>query len=270
MSARAQPLVASFTGAIGRAMIAERISRQPGLLQSLDPRVRVLGLLALLTAVILAHRLLTIAALLVLATVLALCSAVTLGTLAKRVWLVVFLFTGLMALPALFITPGAVLWSWRGTGLTITATGLKTCVLLILRVETAVTFTTLLVLATPWTQLLQALRALRLPQMATSILAMTHRYIFLLTETATQMFESRQSRQVGQLDPAARRKMMAGAAGALLGKSMDLSQDVYLAMQARGFRGELRSLTSFRMRARDYLGLACFFLLACLAVWAGR
>ena len=64
--------------------------------------------------------------------------------------------------------------------------------MLILRVETAVTFTTLLILCTPWTHVLKALRAFRLPKEAIAMLAMTHRYVFLLVETAGQMLESRQ------------------------------------------------------------------------------
>ena len=68
-----------------------------------------------------------------------------------------------------------------------------------LRVETAVTFTTLLILCTPWTHVLKALRALRLPKEAITMLAMTYRYVFLLVDTAGQMFESRRSRTVGVL-----------------------------------------------------------------------
>ena len=37
---------------------------------------------------------------------MALLSGVSLATLAKRVWLVVLAFTGVIALPAIFLTPG--------------------------------------------------------------------------------------------------------------------------------------------------------------------
>ena len=114
---------------------------------------------------------------------------------------------------------------------------MTTAVLLIARVETAVTFTTLLILCTPWAHVLKALRSFRLPQEAIAMLAMTHRYIFLLVETASQMLESRQSRTVGRLPAAEQRRMTARTAGVLLSKSIDLSNDVYLAMQSRGFRG---------------------------------
>ncbi len=75
--------------------------------------------------------------------------------------------------------------------------------LLVLRVETAVTLTTLLVLTTPWMHILKSLRSLHVPQEVVMMLAMTHRYVFLLAETAGQMFESRQSRTVGELSRSA-------------------------------------------------------------------
>jgi len=45
---------------------------------------------------------------------------------------------------------------------------------------------------------------------------------------------------------------------------------VYLAMLSRGFRGEVRLLTDFRLQPRDYVGLTAFLFTGCLAVWMGR
>ena len=259
-----------FTRALGRALVSEEIARQSGLLQSLDPRVRLLGLLSLVLAVTLCWKLWVIAVLFLLALVLAVLSKVSLATLAKRVWLVVLAFTGVIALPAIFLTPGTPIAAIAGGGIQITRQGLATAALLIVRVETAVTFTTLLILCTSWTHVLKALRSFRLPQEVVAMLAMTHRYIFLLVETAGQMFESRQSRTVGQLRGADRRRMTARTAGVLLSKSIDLSNDVYLAMQSRGFRGDIRILSEFHMRPWDYVGLFAFLAAGGLAVWMGR
>jgi cobalt ECF transporter T component CbiQ len=239
-------------------------------LQALDPRVRLIGLLSLVLAVTLSHRISVVVTLFVVAVVLALLSHVSLRSLAVRVWLVVLLFTGVIALPALFLTPGEPVASYPAGALHVTAQGVATALLLIARVETAVTLTTLLVLTTPWMYILKALRALRMPQEVVMMLAMTHRYIFLLAETAGQMFESRQSRTVGTLDRASQRRMTARTAGVLLSKSVELSNDVFLAMQSRGFRGDAKVLSEFRMRSSDYLGLAAFLLVGVAAVWIGR
>ena len=69
-----------------------------------------------------------------------------------------------------------------------------------MRAETAATLSVLIVLCTPWNNVLKALRVLRLPTVLVVILGMTYRYIFLLLRTAHDMFESRRSRMVGQLD----------------------------------------------------------------------
>lgn len=256
--------------ALGHALVSEQVARQPGLLQAFDPRVRVAGLLGLVLAVTLSHRISVVLALLCAAVLIALLSKVSLMTLTTRVWLVVLLFTGVIALPALFLTPGDAIFTTADGGLRITAQGATTALLLIARVEAAVTLTTLLVLCTPWMHVLKALRAFRIPQEVVMMLAMTHRYIFLLAETASQMFESRRSRTVGVLTGPEQRRMTARTAGVLLSKSVELSNDVFLAMQSRGFRGDVKILSEFRMRVWDYVGLTAFLVIAILAVWMGR
>ncbi len=259
-----------FARAVSKALQSEQAATQPGLLQHLDPRVRVLGILALVVSVILCRRPEAIAAIFVVAVALAVASRVSLASLAKRVWLVVLGFSGVIAVPALFLTPGEPLVTARALHLSISVQGVRTAVLLVLRVETAATLTTVLVLATSWTHILKALRSLRLPAEVVTMLAMTHRYVFLLIETANQMFESRQSRTVGILSGAERRRMTTRTAGVLLSKSIELSQEVYLAMLSRGFRGDVRLLSDFRLQPRDYVSLTAFFLTACGAVWMGR
>ena len=64
--------------------------------------------------------------------------------------------------------------------------------------------------------------------------------------------------------------MTSRTAGVLLSKSVELSHEVYLAMVSRGFRGEIRLLTDFRMRPRDCVGLTVFILAGSLAMWMGR
>jgi cobalt/nickel transport system permease protein len=262
--------IQGFTRAFSKSLLAEAAATRPGLLQQLDPRVRVVGILALVVSVILCRRIEVIAVLLLVAVAVAVASGLHLVSLAKRVWTVILGFTGLIALPALFLTPGAPLFAIPVVHLTVTAQGLRTGALLVLRVETAATFTVTLVLCTPWTHILKALRSFHLPAEVVVMLAMTHRYVFLLIETANQMFESRQSRTVGVLTGAEQRRVAARTAGVLLSKSMEMSHEVYLAMLSRGFRGDIHLWSDFRMRPRDYAGLTAFISAGCLAVWIGR
>jgi energy-coupling factor transporter transmembrane protein EcfT len=103
------------------------------------------------------------------------------------------------------------------------------------------------------------------------ILGMTYRYVFVILETALDMFESRKSRTVGVLEPAERRRLTAATAGVLLGKSLQLSGEVHLAMQSRGFRGEVHLMHDFRTRPSDWCWLAGFAGLAFgAAAWSLR
>jgi cobalt ECF transporter T component CbiQ len=265
-----QATLRGFTTAVSKALLSENVASRPGLLQTLDPRVRVLGLFALVAAVVLSRQISVIAALFLIAVLLAAASRVKIAVLAKRLWWIIFGFSGFIALPAVFLTPGQPVFRLPWLPLSISAQGLRAAALLILRVETAATLTTVLALSTPWTHILKALRSLHLPAEAVTMLAMTHRYVFLLIETAGQMFESRQSRTVGALSGREQRRMMARTAGVLLNKSIELSHEVYLAMLSRGFRGEVPLLKDFRMRTRDYLGLSVLVVLAGAAVWIGR
>ena len=98
-----------FTEALERALFAEEMTARPGLLQALDPRVKVISVLALLVGASLSRSLAVIAAIYLLALVLAIASAIPAGFFVKRVWLALPFFTGMIALPALFITPGPAL-----------------------------------------------------------------------------------------------------------------------------------------------------------------
>jgi cobalt ECF transporter T component CbiQ len=257
-----------FARAITRAMLSEHTAQQRGLLQALDPRVRVIGLLVLVVAVTLVHKIAIVLTLFVAAALLAVVSNVSLLMLVRRVWLVVLAFTGVIALPALFVTPGDVIAT--SGQFVITQQGLRAAGLLVLRVETAVTLTTLLVVCTPWAHVLKALRALGLPKEAITMLAMTYRYVFLLVETATQMFDSRRSRTVGVLAPQEQRRMLARTAGVLLSKSVETGNEVYLAMRSRGFSGEVQVMSEFQLTAGDYAALLMFLAAGVVAVWAGR
>jgi cobalt/nickel transport system permease protein len=260
----------AFARTLSDSLMSEKFARNAGLLQSLDPRVRVGGVLGLVIAAVACRKVQAVAVLLLIAILIAILSSLDLASLARRVWVAVFIFTGLIALPALFVTPGRLLWTSPMLRVSISAQGLYSALMLILRVETAATLTATLVLCTPWVHILKALRSLLLPAEIVTMLMMTHRYLFLLMETAIQMFESRESRTVGVLSGPERRKMMGRTAGVLFSKSTELSQEVYLSMVSRGFRGEVYLLMDLHLGLGDYVALFLFIATACIMVWIGR
>jgi cobalt/nickel transport system permease protein len=274
MSARSRGVVerslATFVDALQHSFEAEELAKKNGLLQRLDPRVKLMAIAPLVLIAVLARQLAVIVALFALAVALALLSKVPLGMLLKRVWIGALAFTGLISVPALFLTPGRPIYSLPVLGWTITAQGLRAAIYLVMRAETASTLSVLLVLCTPWNNLLKALRVLRLPTVLVVILGMTYRYIFLLLRTAHDMFESRKSRMVGRLDGRELRRMAGASAGVLLSKTLQLSEDVHLAMRSRGFQGDIYVLDEFQTGWFDWVMLALFTVIAALAFWFGR
>jgi cobalt/nickel transport system permease protein len=262
--------IRGFLRVLQHALFAEQTAVAPGLLQRLDARVKLLGILLLIVAAIASHRLSVLAALLAAGIVLAIASRISVRTLAGKTWIAVLAFTGIIALPAIFLTHGDVTFRVPVLDWAASEQGLRAAAFLILRAMTSATLAALLVLCTPWAQLLRALRWFRIPAVLVTIVGMTYRYMFLLVQTAEEMFEAREARLIGILEPADRRRLAAGSAGLLLAKSLQLSGDVHLAMQARGFRGEVRLLDDPAPALKEWLALAAFSAVACLGMWLGR
>jgi cobalt ECF transporter T component CbiQ len=262
--------LSSLVNAMERALYAEELAQVDGLLQRLDPRIKVVGILALVMASAMAHRLWVIGAVFAVALTMAAMSRVSFGILAKRVWVAVLLFTGIIVLPAPFVIAGREVWRLPGLDWPVTAQGLASACYLVARVETAATLSVLLILSTPWNHVLKALRVLGVPVVLVVTLGMTYRYILLLLHTAHDMFESRCSRTVGKLEGRERRRMAASSAGVLMSKSLQLSGDVYSAMLSRGFRGEVYLLEDFHTSTIDWIMLGVFVALASSGFYFGR
>jgi cobalt/nickel transport system permease protein len=256
--------------AMERATAADTEAGRRGWLQQIDPRVKLAGLAGLATAVALAQRMDVLAALLALGVVLAVSSRLPIATVASGVWLTTLGFSLTLAVPALVLTPGRPMASVPWFGWSITGQGLASAGYLVLRAAATATFGFLLVFTTRWSLVLKALRAFRLPVVLVVVLGMTYRYILLLLDAAHDLFEARRSRAVGTLAGSDRRRLLAQTTGVLLAKSLQVSGEVYLAMQARGYRGEVYVLDDFAMGRTDWVALASFAAVTAVAVWAGR
>lgn len=252
--------VAGVAEALERVVFSEELARLPGFLQSVDPRAKTVAILLLLLATGLARHLVVVAAIYALGLLAASLSRLPLGDFTRRVWLGVPLFAGVVVLPSLFLLPGTPLLTLLDLPplwLAITDNGVSSALLLLARVGTSVSLALLLVTTTRWAEVLKALRALRLPEAFVVVLGMTYRYLFLFLHAANNMFMARRSRTVGVTSSAEQRRWAAGAAGSLVGRSLKLSDDVLLAMRARGFAGDIRTLGCSRaMRDEDWLLLA--------------
>jgi cobalt/nickel transport system permease protein len=259
--------IAHFTSVLQDSLFAEEAAAKSGWLQSMDPRVKACSFVLLLLAAAFGRSITVLTLIYSLSVILAAGSHVFSFSFFRRVWIFMPLYSLLIALPALFLTPGKQILSFGV--ITITQQGLRTAGFLVLRVAISVSFLLLLVVTTSWPRLLKALQELHVPKIVLFLIAMTYRYIYVLLHTANSLFLARKSRKVGLERWKSTSQWLGTMLGVLLGKSYQLSSDIYLAMQARGFRGEPATLGEFQLRASDYVWMFFFVLSAALAFYFG-
>jgi cobalt/nickel transport system permease protein len=259
-----------------QAIASEETAARPGLLQSLDARAKLLGVVALLVAVGLVRHIPVLAGIYLLTLVLAAASRIGLYWFVKRVWLFIPLFSGVIVAPAMFsfVTPGEVvlpLGHWLGHEVGLTRQGVTSAGLIVCRVATSISLVVLLTLTTSWPRLLSALRALFVPRLLVLVLGMAYRYIFVLLDSISEMVTARKARTVAARRSGRGARTVTGfSGGALFGKAHALSEEIHQAMLARGFRGEVRTLGRLRLRIVDGIWLAACLALAVLVVGGDR
>lgn len=237
---------------LGQSLEAERSAASKGWLQLRDPRAKILAMLTLLVGASFVHRPGTLAAAYALTLAVAASTRIPFGPLLRRQWLAAGLFTGLVALPAIFLTPGPAIVR-PPVGPAITGPGAEAAVRLLLRAVLSVHLALLLTQTTPWNRILRGLRGLGVPGLFVMILSVSHRYLLLLLGLAQEMLRGREARRVGRLPAAEARRQVAASAGALLIRAHDMGDEVFKAMAARGWRGEPRGLVPARWTAPDTL-----------------
>lgn len=244
-----------------------------GLLQRVDARAKLLGLLALIAVASASHHLATLALIYAGVLVAAHLSRLPLSPFVKRVWLAVPLFVGGVTLPVMLntVTPGRPVFTiWHVPYLAITWPGVLQATLLVTRVGVTVSLAALLGLTTHWSDLMSALRALFVPRLFVDMLAMTYRYAILLMNTASEIFVARSSRSVGHTSNTQGRQFVGAGIGSLFGKTLALSEEVHGAMVSRGFTGNVRTLRKPVWRLHDSIWLGAALLLAITALLCDR
>lgn len=264
-----QRTIDALTETLERSLYAEQLSEQGGVLQRIDPRVKFVGMLGLIITAAAARHVWVVAVIALVALMLAVISRIPIIKSFGPIWIGMFIFSGLIGFPAIFITPGPTLATIPWLNWPISAFGLQSAVFLLLRSEVSITLSFLLIMTTPWMHVLKSMRVIGIPTLVVVILGMTYRYIFLMLQSASDMFEARQSRMIGKLPDKEARQLAAATVGVLLSKSFQLGNDVFLAMQSRGYRGEVYTLDEFRLTTADYLAIPLLLVVVGTGLWFG-
>lgn len=231
-----------------------------GWLGRVDPRAKVTGVMIFLVAAGLVREPRSLLGLHLVAVLLAASAGLPVGRYLRRTWIGIPLLTALVALPATlsWVRPGEpVVWIWRGAAdlaagpfhlpgeLAVTRQGLRAGLVLVLRTATSLSYVLLLTWTTRWNGICRGLRALGVPPLLVAILTMTHRYLVVLVQLVEELFTARRARPgavAGRAGVRSGQAFVAGTVGVLLHRSEVLAGEVYEAMRARGFRGEVRLL----------------------------
>jgi cobalt/nickel transport system permease protein len=245
------------------SIFADELAAQKGLLQSLDPRIKLATFLLFIIQILFTKSLVILLCLYALCLLLSSLSNIGLGFFLKRTWVFIPLFSLFIAVPALFsfFTPGEALvtLSIVRLKLTITQQGLSGASLFVLRVITSVSFAVLLSITTRHLELLKVLRIFKIPQVFVMTLGMCYRYIFLFVEMIESIYLAIKSRVGVTVYYKKGQHIVAWNIAYLWVRSYQLNEDVYKAMLSRGYRGEPLILEEFNMKSRDWLWL--FFVL---------
>jgi len=257
----------SVARAVKDVLQNEEIAARPGLLQRLDPRVKLLTLILFAVTVSLVHSVWLLTALIGSTMILAALSLVGVGSFARKVWLSGGLLALLVSLPSAlsWFTPGPVVVSIGP--LSLTAPGLMGVATLVTRVVAAAGFALLVIWTMRWPDLLRALSALRMPDVVVATLAMTQKQILTLLRTVEQIHLARESRTLSLGSARENRDWVTERMAFVVRKSMKTADDVYDAMLSRGFTGAMPSLVRLHLATGDWAWAAAS-LAVCAAVIA--
>jgi cobalt/nickel transport system permease protein len=190
----------------------------------------------------------------------------------------------LAALPLLFTVGGSPLLvlpvaSWT---VTLTAQGLARFASIALKSWLSVQAAIILVSTTPFTQLLVAMRAVRVPRLLVAIFGLMWRYLFVLVDEVLRLMRARASRSGHSDEPGMkpggslrwRARVTGGMAGNLFLRSFERGDRIYVAMMARGYDGEVRSLPIPPLRATHWailgagIGVLALLLAFAYLLWS--
>ncbi|MCL4492105.1 MAG: cobalt ECF transporter T component CbiQ [Nitrospirae bacterium] len=260
-------------GVINTGYIQWETASQGGFLQGLDARVKVIFLAFFILIVSLKRELHAEAAIGVFIFLLAAASHISLPAFYRRVFFFGFFFGFLVALPSSLnsVTRGEIVlplvtlskpydfWIYhipRQIG--ITREGLFGVAMLTLRIVNSVSLSFLILYTTPFTEIIKALKILKIPDTVLMMLTLSYKYIFIFAKTVEEMHLAKRSRLAGGASSSEGRRWIAGRITFIFRKTRLRCEEVFKAMLGRGFSDSVRLYGSGRLTATDRLSCTLF------------
>lgn len=236
----------------------DRFSQLDSLIHRLDPRAKLIGTLFYIGVVISIPRyeIWTLIPFLIYPALLIILSQVPLRYIAMHTLIVSpFVLCLVLFAPAFDRNPVGEWNGWIITG------GMITMLNIVIKFVATVSMTLVLSSTTRFELLLKGMQKLYIPRIIIMQLSFLYRYLFLLIDEAHRMKMARDARNYGKASFSFRLQTVGNIIGVLFLKTLDRAERVYAAMLARGFVGQIPTLSPLRFRFTDTGFLAVSVLL---------
>ncbi len=253
-----------------------------GFFQRLDPRIKVLFLVFFIVVVSLKRAITPEVIIFVFVFILAAVSRLNLLSFYSRVFFLGFIFGFLIAFPSAFniITKGEIIlpliqlskpydfWIYHvPQTIGITREGMSGVIMLTLRVVNSVSLSLLVLYTTPFSDIIRALKVLKVPDVVLMIITLTYKYIFIFAKTVEDMHLAKKSRMLGNISHGEARKWVVGRMAFIFKKTQQRCEDVFKAMLGRGFSDAYALYGFKKLHATDKLAGLFLFIAGLVFLW---
>lgn len=120
-----------------------------------------------------------------------------------------------------------------------------------LKVLVSVASVSILTCTAQWNELIIALKIFKIPDVFIFVLDITIKYIIILGEFSLSMVYALKLRSVGRNNN--KSTALSGIVGTMFIKSKEMAEEMYGAMESRGFTGTYKIYTKFKFKLADYI-----------------
>ena len=120
-----------------------------------------------------------------------------------------------------------------------------------LKVLVSVASVNILACTTQWNELIISLKVFRVPDMFIFVLDITIKYIIILGEFSLNMVYALKLRSIGKNNK--KSTALSGIVGTMFIKSKEMAEEMYGAMESRGFTGTYKVYKKFKLKLVDYI-----------------
>jgi len=266
--------IRSFADLFTEGYAQWELSSRRSFLHGLDARIKIVFWMMLIVVISLKRTVLPEAVIFIFIFTLATLCRLNLMAFYKKVLMLGFVFGFLISFPSAFniFVPGNVMlpvitlsrthdfWIYHiPQVIGITDNGISLVSLLTLRVLNSVSVSFLILYTTPFTDIVKALKVFRVPDTFLIIISMTYKYIFTFAHIVSDMYLAKKARLAGSNGRKEAREWIAGRIAFVFKKTQLECEEVFKAMNARGFSGDIRLYYPRNLTCRDWeIGLVLF------------